>query len=257
MIDENGVFTEEFTEALPDLMGDNYYNDPETKQKPTKLFENVKDIKTLVNNYANGQRVISKGEAAFAEKTKGMVKIPDDKAAPEEIAAYHKAIGVPESADKYELAIPEGDDKAGMEVIAKEVRQAAFDAGASAGVISKVWSKVTEALSKQNRELEEKGLAMMKADEEALKTEKKDGYEPFMKAGDSALAKFKNGKAVLDLLTTYGINNHPAIRKFLGDEVAPLVVPGKTILGQGSGSSSDENAWPSKYKYDDSGKPIE
>jgi hypothetical protein len=46
----------------------------------------------------------------LGEKAKGLIKIPGKDAKPEEIAAYHKAIGVPEDAAKYEikLDLPEG-----------------------------------------------------------------------------------------------------------------------------------------------------
>ncbi|MEA3053554.1 MAG: hypothetical protein QOG72_2457 [Sphingomonadales bacterium] len=36
------------------------------------------------------------------------LKVPGEGAKPEEVAAFHKAIGVPESPDKYEIALPEG-----------------------------------------------------------------------------------------------------------------------------------------------------
>jgi len=252
LFDDAGMLVKEQLELV---LGDDYYNDPGTNQQPTKLFDNVDDEETLIKNYVNAQRKISKGEAAFAEKTKGMVKLPDEKATKEEIAAYHKAIGVPESAEKYDLAIPDGDDKAGFEVIAKEVKQAAYEAGAPAGVISKVWAKVAEALTKQNQLVEQKGLELMKADEEALKAEWKDKYEENIKKTDDALAKFgEGGKAVKDLLETYGIGNHPAVRKFLA-AVAPLVLEGKVILGQG-GPGQTGDGWPINYIYDEAGKPI-
>lgn len=253
LFDDEGLLKRE---NLQSVLGDDYYNDPETKQQPTKMFDNVADEKGFARNYINAQRKISKGEEAFAEKTKGMVKIPDDKSTPEEIAAYRKATNVPESADKYELAIP-GDamDKAGFEVIAGEVRKAAFEAGAPNSIISKVWSKVTEALTLQNAALEQKGIELMKADEETLKAEWKDKYDATMKITDDALAKFKMGGEVIKLLDTYGIKNHPAFRRFIA-EVAPLVLEGKTIAGQGGGGEVGDG-WPISYKYDpNTGKPV-
>jgi len=253
LFDDAGVLVKENLESV---LGDDYYNDPETKQQPTKLFDNVKDEGTLIKNYVNAQRTISKGETAFAEKTKGMVKIPDDKATKEDIAAYHKAIGVPESAEKYELAIPDGDAKAGYEVIAKEVKQAAFEAGVPAGAISKVWAKVTATMLKNDQAMEQKGIELMKADETTLKEEWKEKYDANVKASDDALTKFKEGQAVKDLLKTYGIENHPAMRKLLL-AVAPLVLEGKTIVGQGGGGDGGDG-WPISYKYDpNTGKPME
>ena len=41
LIDEQGNFTPEFTTELPNMLGDDFYNDPDTKQQPTKMFENI------------------------------------------------------------------------------------------------------------------------------------------------------------------------------------------------------------------------
>jgi hypothetical protein len=63
----------------------------------------------------------------------GGIKVPGEGAKPEEIAAYHKAIGVPEKVEGYEFAMPEGvtEDMLDMNLIPK-VREAALAAGAPA-----------------------------------------------------------------------------------------------------------------------------
>jgi len=256
LMDENGVFTEEFKEQLPVLLENDYYNDPETKQEPTKMFDNIKDFKSLTKMAATAQRKATQNEAKYAEKYKGMVKVPDDKATKEEIAAYRKAVGVPDKPETYELQIPDDDDKAGFEVIAGVVRTAAHEGGVPNKVLSGIWGKVVTALQAQNKALEDKGLELMQADEKTLKDKYKEKYPAFIKTGDETLSKFKVGKAVSDLLTTYGILNHPAIRELLGTEIAPLVLEGHTVGGVNAGEPAGDG-WPLTYKYDPiSGKPI-
>lgn len=240
-------------EVLKEHLGDDYYNDPDTKQEPTKIFDNIKDEKTFTKNYVNAQRTISKGEAAFDERIKGMVKLPTDESTPEEVTAYHEAIGVPKTSDGYKLNIPEGDDKESFEGIAAVIKEEALAAGASPALLTRLWDKVTTVIQGQVKALEDKGLALIKADDEAQKAEHKEKYDTFIKTTDAALAKFKVGEDVKKLLETYGIGNHPSIRKLLA-EVAPLVLGGKTILGDGE-TGEKEGGFPA-YEYDENGKPI-
>lgn len=248
-VDANGSFTEHFAKALPDMLGDAYYNDPETKQQPTKMFENVKDLKTMAVNYANSQRAISK-------KTEGMIKLPGENAAAEEVAAYRKAIGVPDNPQDYKLGVPDGDDKAGFEAISQIVAKAGVEANIPAAAMSKIWDSVTGELAKQTAALEKAGLDMMQAEEEALKAELGTKYDSFVQSGDAALAKFKGGQDAAKLFESMGIKGHPAVRKLLA-EIAPLVLESKTVIGDAA-SGDAAGKWPISYKYDQaSGRPVE
>lgn len=46
-------------------------------------------------------------KAALSQRQEGMVKLPGAQATPEEKAAFHRALGVPESLDEYQIAAPE------------------------------------------------------------------------------------------------------------------------------------------------------
>jgi hypothetical protein len=59
----------------------------------------VKDIDGLVKITRDTERALREG---------GRIKVPAEGAKPEEISAYHKAIGVPEAVDGYEVKGPEG-----------------------------------------------------------------------------------------------------------------------------------------------------
>jgi len=144
-------------ETVQEHLGDDYYNDPETKQQPTKMFENVNDQATLVKNYASAQRQISKGDADFAERTKGMINIPGKDASEDDIKAYRKATGVPESVDGYAMDIPDGDDKESFTGVAAAVKEAALAAGAPAGVVSSIWGKVVEPCRVSSKAWKTKG----------------------------------------------------------------------------------------------------
>lgn len=251
----NDLFTDDGIDmaVVKEHLGDDFFNDPETKQQPTKMFENVKDQETFVKNYASAQRTISKGDADFAERTKGMVTIPGDNASEDVIKAYRKATGVPDSVDGYAMDIPDGDDKESFAGVATAVKEAALAAGAPAGVVSAIWGKVVETLQGQFKGIEDKGLALMASEVAGMKELHKEKYDTFIKGTDEALAKFKGGAAVKTLLDTYGIGNSPAIRNLLA-EIAPLVNEGKTVFGE-SQKASNTDGFPT-YEYDDNGKVV-
>ena len=258
MINDDLTFDrEELNSALPEILGDDFYNDPATKQQPTKMFDNINDLGGLFKMAATAQRKATQDEAKYAEKYKGMVRVPDENTRSEDVAAFRTATGVPDSKDGYELSVPDGDDKAGFEAIAGVIRPAAHEAGVPGKALSGIWSKVVAVIQAQNKTLEDKGLELIQTDEKTLKDKYKEKYPEFMKAGADALAKFTGGKAVLDLLTNYGIQNHPAIRELLGTEIAPLVLEGVTVGGAGGPQGGEGDGWPLTYKYDPiSGKPI-
>lgn len=215
------------------------------------------DQATLIKNYASAQRTISKNDAAFdekfAEKTKGMVTIPGDDASEDDIKAYRKATGVPESVEGYAMDIPDGDDKESFTGVAEAVKTAALAAGAPAGVVSSIWGKVVETLQGQFKALEDKGLALMASEVAGMKELHKEKYDTFIKGTDEALAKFKGGAEAKRLLDMYGIGNSPVIRNLLA-EIAPLVNEGKTVFGE-TKIVKESGGFPT-YEYDDDGKPI-
>jgi hypothetical protein len=264
-IDENGGLTDEFRAALPELLGDVYYNDPQTKQQPTKELDNVKTVADMAKMVVTGSRKISSHGEELKKATEGMVKIPGEGATEEDVATYRKAIGVPESAEGYTLSIPE-DDKEGFEAIAKEVRTAAHEEGISPSKLSKVWDKVVGALVTQNQALEKKGMDLLTADVQALKDAKKEKYDAFIQDTNNVAAHFdvkadpeagieQNliGTDFMKLMDTFGIKDTPVIREFLG-AIAPLVLEGKTAIGAGAGPSVEGG--PFSYEYDEKGQPI-
>ena len=269
-IDENGDFTEDFRAELPERLGDDFYNDPETRLKPTKEFDNIHNVFDMAKMTVNASRKISAHGEELKKATEGMIKIPGEGATPEEVVAYRQAQGVPETADGYELAIPEvpEEEKAGFEEIAKEVKAAAHEAGVSPSKLSSVWGKVATALVAQNQAILKKGTDLLAADVQALKDAKKEKYDGFIAdtnkvashfdvKGDAALGTKDNlvGSNFMKLMDSMGIKDTPVVREFLG-QIAPLVLEGSTSLGKGSSESGQaEGAF--SYEYDANGRPIE
>ncbi len=92
LINPDGTFAEGWLDRLPPELAD---------AKPTLgKFQNFGD---LAKSYASLQTVIGKKAAAVA--------VPNEKSTPEEVAAYRKALGVPDSPDGYQIKpeqLPEG-----------------------------------------------------------------------------------------------------------------------------------------------------
>ena len=64
------------------------------------------EVRATAANYKNLPALLKglkDSKAAAMAKTEGMIRLPGAEATPEEIAAYRQAIGVPETADGYEL----------------------------------------------------------------------------------------------------------------------------------------------------------
>lgn len=265
-INEDGEFTEDFRTALPEKLGDSYFNDPETKLKPTKELDNVKNVFDMAKMVVTGSRKISSHGEELKKATEGMIKIPGEGATPEEIVAYRQAQGIPDSPDKYELAIPE-EGKEGYEVIAKEVKAAAHEAGIPPSKLNAVWSKVVTALVAQTSELEKKGQELLAADVQALKDAKKEKYDAFITdtnkvaahfdvKGDPTLGTTDNlvGSNFMKMMENMGIKDTPVVRYFLGS-IAPLVLEGKTSLGASGEPVVAGGVFA--YEYDEAGRPIE
>lgn len=89
LVDEKGSFTEGWQEKLPQDF------DPYRK-----TLANFRDFPSLA-------KALSDNMTAARQKTDGMLKVPGADAKPEEIAAYHKALGVPEKPEGYGLKQPD------------------------------------------------------------------------------------------------------------------------------------------------------
>lgn len=253
-------------DVVKSYLGDDFYNDPETKQQPTKMFDNLKTDKDLLKMTATAQRKATQNEKTYAEKyqkeyaekTKGMIKMPGADAKPEEIAAYRKAIGVPDTAEGYQLPIPESaveEDKALFGEIAKLTAQEAHKLGVPKGAAESLFKNAITAINTHFAAITNNGLTAIQADENKLKEQHKEKYDEFVKQTDAVLAKTKSGKD-LELV----IKAHPLLRNLVA-EFAPLVLEGKTIGGDGGklgveGGRDKPKSGGMTYCYHDDGRMM-
>jgi hypothetical protein len=101
-IDQAGKFTDAFRQAAPTWAGD-AWKGPDGQ--PYKGLDDIHDIQAMTRTLVSqarlvGQKTIDSG-----------VKIPGKDAKPEDVAAYRKAIGVPDKPDGYQYdppKVPEG-----------------------------------------------------------------------------------------------------------------------------------------------------
>ena len=263
MIGEDGVFTEEFGQKLPELLGDNFYNDPETKQQPTKMFENIKDMKGLVNFAATAQRGLNSTKNEMAEKLKSHIRIPAENAPDTEKADFNKLInkyqGVPATIDGYKLNIPQGEsvlpeDTALFTTLNNAIVPAALEAGISPSKLSKVWDVAIGVINAATKAQEEQGNKILEQQEAKLKEKHGEKFNTFIEESDKALTKLKSGPALKEFLKSTGYDRFPAMREFLF-EIAPLVNQGGTVFGQGI-NEPEKQKGIFTYEYDEHGKPI-
>jgi hypothetical protein len=87
-VDSEGNFTESFSEQLGEWLGEEHAE--------TKAFESITNLSGLAKAYADTKSMVGK-----------RLEVPGDDASDEQKAEYNKAMGIPDSAEGYELAVPE------------------------------------------------------------------------------------------------------------------------------------------------------
>lgn len=260
LFEGNGDVTQQFKDNLPGMLGEDWFNDPDTKQQPTKMFDNITNVQGLVKCFAKNQRQISAGDARFDEKMKGMVKMITEQSTSDEIAAYRTAIGVPDAADGYNFFIPDVSETVSEADIAVHTRLAKDfgDAAHEFSIPEKnaigAFNKVAASLQAFNTELETKGKEMIESDIVALKEKYKEKYPTMVAETDKAYTKSEATQAFKKLLDDTGFGEHIAVKNFMF-ELAPLINQGSTVLGGGLAPEEGEGGYPS-YKYDKDGKTI-
>lgn len=77
---------------------------PADQQEAARTYAKTRPLMEVFRGALAAQSKITE----LSEAAKGRVKVPGKDAKPDEIAAFEKAIGVPETADKYEIKRPDG-----------------------------------------------------------------------------------------------------------------------------------------------------
>lgn len=179
----------------------------------------IKDLDGLVKVARDNQRAL---------RESGRVKVPGEGAKPEEIAAWHKAIGVPEDAKGYEVKGPEGVELNAplIDRLAGAAHQAGIPKAAFEATVSEfIQAQLDEAAEETKRQ---DGLAQDKLKEWGAK---KDENLAHVTAGMRALGL--SGKDGAALRSALGADRALELMAKIGSGVAEdtLVTGGKGSFG--------------------------
>lgn len=224
-----GAETPGWISALPDEYKGNEYI--KGFEKPGDFVKAHMDLKTEHD--------------ALKPKLDGAIFKPGKDATPEETAAYHKALGVPEKSDGYEFPKTEGvDQDDAMTAWARETFHKAGITAEQAPAMVKAWDELMQNTVKAQDEAEKQGIETA---ETALKEEWKADYDKNIeetKRGYQAFEKTVPGFAeflAMDTKAGLTVGNHPmmlkafhAIGKAVGDDMSiGSLPPGKPAQTEG------------------------
>lgn len=114
------------------------------------------------------------------------VVMPGENATPEEVKAFHAKIGVPETADGYNLPVGEGGDGA----FAKQAAQWMHEAGVPAGAAEKLAGKWNEFLAAQGQQSEQQFATMATQEMQSWQAEQGAALQQNMELARRATAQF-------------------------------------------------------------------
>ena len=227
--------------------------------KPTwieQLPEAMRSDETLYGHKTIGDLVTDYKAKSTAGD--GMIRVPGENSTAEEKAAYAKAIGVPESPDKYEIGKPQ-DYPEGLpydENVQEAFKQYVFEKQMPVGMAKDIWSwyhGLVKSGAAMQAENDKKALDTM---HEALTKEWGDKYEA---NGEIALRIFKalGGEDIKDLLgkRVDGVllDHHPAfLRAF---HAIGVKVGDDTTGGPAGGGLSEKTAEERAFEMFPSMKP--
>jgi len=158
-VNEKGEFSEGWLDRLPKDLAD-------SKQ----ILGQFKDINGVLKTLTSQQKMLGKKADA--------ILIPDEKASPEEKAAFLKKLGVPDSADAYQLRpkdLPAGyewDDN-----VAKEFNSVAHEAGVTPAQMDKIMAKYAAFESSKAEQAAIQQRAEIEAGRKSLAEAWGDKYE--------------------------------------------------------------------------------
>lgn len=211
---DGGTNGKSWLEALPD----DIRSDPSLQM--------FKDTTSLAKSWVHAQKNM------YADK----VVIPNEKSTEEEWNAFHQKLGRPESADKYELKAPQGQQL--DEGVAKGFKELAFKTGLSAKQVSSIAEWNFQVLAQQQ---EAQQAAQINALRDTLSAYKQNlgGEEKYLaRVDDARLALNAVGSPELKkFLETSGLGSRPEMVEFFAN-LKPMMDEGK--IRDGSGASLSE-----------------
>lgn len=194
-----------------------------------KSLESFRDIGSLAKSYVETKKLVG-------SKTEGMVKVPGEGATPEERAAFHKAIGVPEAPTAYKITRPESaldgtwDEHAEADFLTR-----AHQAGLTQAQVSQVVDWYGKFIAGQLTKAQQEAQATATR----LKEEWGPNYDPMVGRANRAVQEF-GGDEVVDFLAKTGLGRHPLMVKTFAKIGNALVEHGALAASGPAGMTAAE-----------------
>lgn len=197
----------------------------------------VENFNELTQKYIDTTGKLS----ALQGDIEGRVKIPGEDASEDEVKAYRAALGLPETADLYEIERPEMPE--GMpydEQREAQFKQFAHELSLTPTQVNKMIKWEAENATKIFNDVTEQSKASEAKAEEALKTDWGEKYDENMNQA-KRLARNVGGEEFTKWLNDSGVGNDPGFIKFahklaslvsndtLGEELQPGGTGGREI----------------------------
>lgn len=232
MADETEGAVSEETTATPEATDTNL--EGTTTDAPAPGWtEGIEDDKVLglANRYTTPAKMASALYEANRELSQ-RVKMPGDDASDEDRAKFAKAMGVPESADDYEIAAPDGIDAEKFEALQEPIKNIVTEmhaAGANQQVVSAMLTKYFEFETAAQVETNRADQAYLDRTEQDLRKEWGAGYEENMAFANDFLTSTPE-LAQMELKDGMLLGSHPAFVKRMA-EVGRLTNEGQLRFG--------------------------
>ena len=194
---------------------------------------------------------VAKNAFEMRQKVSSMISLPGKDASEEDVAKYHKAIGVPESADKYEIDIPEGYEPTEQDTaFYGSVKEAAKAAGVSQAQLSALTATYNAHVAEMTGRIEEETTkAIEKAHADLEKEWPGEDFGKNSAIAQRALRTFADDKfkAWLEEGKIDGIpaGDHPFIVKMMANVGRRL---GEDTLSDGGVSEEDAQDLKQEHK---------
>jgi len=156
---------------------------------------------------------------------------PSPDAPPEEVAAFWTGLGMPQTADEYDLS--PGDSATGYDIALSDwFRQAAHAAHMPADMAKTLHDAFRDHMAAQTNAYWDTVSHDRNESEAALKRDWGAGYEARMQDAHRAIERF-GGQPLKDVLNHTGLGDHPLLVRAFADM-------GRLLAGNGNGESSGE-----------------
>lgn len=186
----------------------------------------------------------------FKKLNSASIRLPGEDATEEDTAKFHRALGVPETPEGYEIKMPEHDlEQADVDSVIGELRQSMHVAGATPAVMQAVADVAIKMIQESNTESDkidnESFEANIKAGTEALKKEWGNDYQVNTEYAKRGFAQFGGDEFVelLDNVKHEGVelSNHPSMLKVFANIGRKMGEGGlQTVVSQGERETTEQ-----------------